>query len=112
MGRACVDCGAVLTLETGYVQRTNAKGMIYLHSVCRPCHGHRDVVLRRLRKLHPQPPAGTPCECCGRIGRLCLDHDHTTDKFRGWLCYACNTAIGLLGDNTKGVTKVLTYLGG
>jgi hypothetical protein len=112
LGKACIDCGVALTLETGYVVRTSAKGKIVLYPACRPCKSHRDVVLRRLHKLHSQPPAGTPCECCGRLGRLCLDHDHTTDAFRGWLCNACNISIGLMGDNTEGVRKALTYLGG
>ena len=29
---------------------------------------------------------------------------------RGWLCDHCNLAIGLLGDDVKGVTKALDYL--
>jgi hypothetical protein len=110
--RACVECGTTLTLETSYVQRTNAKGKVNLNSTCRPCHIHLNAAVRRLHKLHTRPPAGTPCECCGRIRRLCLDHDHKTDEFRGWLCHACNVSIGGLGDNPEGVTKALTYLGG
>ena len=38
------------------------------------------------------------------------DHDHTTNKFRGWLCYQCNSAIGNLGDSIKGLTRALEYL--
>jgi hypothetical protein len=52
------------------------------------------------------------CECCGRPPEtaLCFDHDHTTLKFRGWLCRPCNSAIGQLGDSTEGVEKALAYL--
>jgi len=39
-----------------------------------------------------------------------LDHCHTTQEFRGWLCSDCNVAIGKLGDDTQGVLKALDYL--
>jgi hypothetical protein len=101
-----------MTLETGYVNHTGVKGKVFLLSTCRPCSARRSVALRRLHKLHSQPPAGTPCECCGRLGPLHMDHDHKTDLFRGWLCRQCNLAIGMLGDNAEGVRKALVYLGG
>lgn len=53
------------------------------------------------------------CECCGKIdptGVVCLDHDHVTNVFRGWLCKRCNTAIGLLGDTLYGVLCAVDYL--
>jgi hypothetical protein len=55
------------------------------------------------------------CECCrkprtGMKSALCLDHDHTTGKFRGWLCGHCNRAIGQLGDNLTGLMRAVRYL--
>ena len=50
------------------------------------------------------------CEKCGTVEKLCYDHDHTTGFFRGVLCSSCNAAIGLLGDNIKGVEEALEYL--
>lgn len=46
----------------------------------------------------------------GRWGRFAVDHDHATGKVRGLLCHPCNTALGLLGDTTGAVRKVLAYL--
>jgi hypothetical protein len=69
----------------------------------------------RRRKGMPTPTRPEPanCECCGKsllIDGLCLDHDHVTGKFRGWLCNFCNTAIGKLGDSLAGVRRAVAYL--
>lgn len=56
---------------------------------------------------------GGKCGCCGNTQerkRLFVDHCHSTGKIRGLLCGRCNTAIGLLGDNTEGVTRAIEYL--
>lgn len=65
----------------------------------------------------PLPTRGRPplCECCGQPPShghsvLCLDHDHATGEFRGWICSACNTGIGKLGDGLKGVLNAMAYL--
>jgi len=51
------------------------------------------------------------CECCGEKPiKWCLDHDHSTHEFRGWICERCNTGLGKLGDNIEGLTKALNYL--
>lgn len=64
----------------------------------------------------PRPDA---CEVCGgtnyagngRLGvKTVFDHDHQTGKFRGWLCDACNTALGLLKDNPDTLRKLADYL--
>lgn len=63
----------------------------------------------------PSRPCPDNCEACGRpahleIRALALDHDHSTGAFRGWLCWHCNTALGLLGDCRAGLLKALDYL--
>ena len=106
-----VECGKVLTRMTGYVNSRSLKtGKLYLNSACKPCHNHRTEVVRRLKKLHPHPGAGTPCQCCGRISKLFLDHCHVTDEFRGWICRLYHTSIGCAGESQEGVQKLLTYL--
>jgi hypothetical protein len=39
-----------------------------------------------------------------------LDHCHVTGRFRGWLCHACNTGLGELGDDVASVRRALAYL--
>jgi hypothetical protein len=63
----------------------------------------------------PEPTRPMPerCECCGRTkGKkaLHIDHCHLTGVFRGWLCFRCNAAIGLLGDTTDGTRRATAYL--
>lgn len=71
------------------------------------------------RRINNEKKAGrkTPelCEICGIPGSelkrgLCFDHDHNTGNFRGWLCSRCNTALGLVSDNTETLIKMIKYL--
>jgi len=41
---------------------------------------------------------------------LAVDHNHETGKIRGLLCKNCNTAIGLLKENTDTMIKAIDYL--
>jgi hypothetical protein len=58
------------------------------------------------------------CACCGSIDPKCrwkrfaVDHDHSTGKIRGLLCFECNTGIGNLGDSIEGLQKAINYLRG
>lgn len=53
--------------------------------------------------------AGLPCEICGRTSEA-VDHNHETGEVRGFLCTACNTAIGLLRDNPQIIKAAAAYL--
>lgn len=50
------------------------------------------------------------CELCGNGGRIYFDHDHSTGKFRGWLCMQCNLALGHARDSTELLYKLIDYL--
>ena len=109
--KLCVECGKMLDSSTGYVNsKSQRTGKLYLNSACKPCHNHRVQVVAKLKQKHVQPPAGSPCECCGRVSKLFLDHSHDTDEFRGWICRECNSSIGLMGDSIEGVRKALAYM--
>lgn len=47
---------------------------------------------------------------CATGMNLAVDHDHTTGKVRALLCKNCNTAIGLLGEDTDRMAKAIEYL--
>ena len=104
----CKGCGDELEDGNRYAHRVNSK--VYRSNCCRGCKRVQVMATYYLKKQHPRPPSGTPCECCGRIAPLQLDHDHSSGAFRGFLCRSCNTSIGGLQDSTEGVAKALAYL--
>jgi len=53
----------------------------------------------------PQRPTKT-----GKIRTLSLDHDHATNKFRGFLCAPCNTALGGFRDNPETMRTAALYI--
>jgi len=81
---------------------------------CKACKLSYEKAKRDARNLAPSKPVlPSPCDCCGNLtapDQLMLDHDHTTGKFRGWLCRGCNTGLGALGDDIKGLEQALAYL--
>lgn len=69
---------------------------------------------RRSRGLpDPTRPAPSQCEGCltdRHSMALCVDHDHTTGAFRGWLCRQCNLAVGNARDSPRTLLKLADYL--
>lgn len=58
---------------------------------------------------------GSACNICGttdKIGgrHLAYDHDHTTGKFRGFLCMNCNQGLGKFFDKIELLESAITYL--
>lgn len=53
---------------------------------------------------------GEKCAICSTTTDLCVDHNHITEKVRGLLCHKCNTALGLLQDNTQYLSNAIAYL--
>ena len=60
----------------------------------------------------PRYPAPEHCEICGLRSdiSLCLDHEHFTGMFRGWLCKNCNVGLGHFRDNPEALEKAAKYL--
>ena len=107
--KRCVTCKQTFDSPDFFTKnRSNSDG---LHHECRSCVQHTTAVRRQLRKTAPY--FSDTCECCGTKSQVIhIDHDHKTLEFRGWLCGACNRAIGMLGDNIEGLQKAINYLNG
>lgn len=47
---------------------------------------------------------------CGKRRRLYIDHDHATGKFRGLLCFSCNSLLGFAKDSIQVLQASIAYL--
>ena len=70
---------------------------------------------KRKRETQASRPRPEQCELCGIFRKdlkraLCFDHDHTTGKFRGWICVRCNVALGMVKDNSELLLRMSEYV--
>jgi len=81
---------------------------------CKECKRTYTRGLRRLKKAMKYVSSkASRCEICGINSSermIVLDHCHSSERFRGWLCTKCNKGIGQLGDNIEGLRKAMLYL--
>jgi len=108
--RKCSSCYQFLSLDLFHLNGTkNASGHCYLTSRCKPCIKNRNYERGQVLKSAPPPPA--KCECCSqKTDKMTHDHVRGTITLRGFLCKTCNTGMGNLGDNLKGLLQAAVYL--
>ena len=116
--KACSKCGVVQPLD----RFCKSSGANYLRTECRDCERELGRVRRELKRTHPTPGDDHICPICkkgaaavkgagGRkSGHWCLDHDHKTNKFRGFICHTCNRALGQLQDRVDVLENAIQYL--
>ena len=113
--RTCTKCG-----KTKPLKDFGTAGS-YRRSDCKECKGALDKRVRELKKVVERPSKDYRCPVCnsssedlskyGHNGsRWCLDHDHITGLFRGWVCMKCNIGLGALQDNTQILNNAIEYL--
>ncbi len=86
-----------------YKPRRQAYGRVY----------RKAYIARRLKKKEIIAGREKPklCEICNkRGGKIVFDHDHSTGKFRGWICDHCNLALGNVFDDINILKKLISYL--
>lgn len=94
----------------------------YLRPECKKCNNILSKQRKELRKQHGNPPENYKCPICQRdeqqissgggnkSTRWVLDHNHDTNKFRGWLCHNCNMGIGAFKDDRNILQRAIEYL--
>jgi hypothetical protein len=116
--KTCRKCNLHLPMNAF----SNASGGKYKRSECRTCEKELNRIRRYLKETAPVVPKNHVCPICNRTeeqvkdiggkksGAWCLDHNHKTHKFRGWLCHQCNRALGALGDDVDKLKRAIRYL--
>jgi hypothetical protein len=124
--KRCPDCGKYKPLDEFPRNKRMRDGR---HAYCKPCHnargreskerlygGNRHYHLKRRygigaaefdRLVRDQRGV---CSICGRSNPEHVDHDHTTGRVRGILCFNCNGGLGQFGDDTERLVRAQLYL--
>tara|TARA_B100000902_G_scaffold112493_1_gene113703 strand:+ start:244 stop:690 length:447 start_codon:yes stop_codon:yes gene_type:complete len=120
-GHVCIKCNTYKETSEFPFRETVGTSR---RSICRDCTAIHTRVVKELKQQYPKPlDPNYSCPCCDKIeeelkeyGRWqdksvwVLDHDHSTNTFRGWICNNCNNALGRFEDNTETLDRVITYL--
>ena len=114
--KVCAKCKKDLSL----FEFAKANGN-YPRSECRSCGKKQAHIREELKRQHEKPDNDYNCPVCkrgfqdieylgNRKGGWCLDHDHKTGEFRGWLCHDCNKALGFFKDDVVLLQSAIHYL--
>lgn len=101
-----------------------ASGANYLYYECKECTRKHSKVRKTLREQNPLTnPKSHICPICERTfndvfgsgGRhlksgWVMDHDHVTEKYRGYICHSCNRGLGMFQDDPKILRNAANYL--
>jgi len=114
--KSCRKCGRDLPLSAF---RWRGEGTVKkrVNIDCKECVAADDRIRTTLRRT--APPVPDVCDICGKPPtspyksqhrKLCLDHNHKTGEFRGWLCDSCNVALSRFNDDVSILKKAIKYL--
>ena len=128
----CKSCDTTKPIDDFYLRN---KTSMVRHSTCKECDkkrvkenhdpvAYRNAELQRRYGITQQDyevmiaEQNNQCAICNTTepggrhdrGYFVVDHCHTTGKVRKLLCNNCNTALGLVGDNTHILQSMIEYL--
>jgi hypothetical protein len=123
----CLDCDEIKPLDAFPGNSASSDGR---HWYCLPCHHKRGIESdtrlhgstrdRHLKRRYGLTAAdvaamievqGGLCAICeGPLERPHVDHDHTTGRVRGILCFNCNAGLGKFQDNLAVMAAAVEYL--
>ena len=118
--KVCIKCDARKPIEQFATRDRGA----YHRTECKQCAQAAAKLLKKLRNENDPPPEGYTCPIClgsadevkGVGGKnnstWCLDHNHDTKEFRGYLCHKCNRGLGAFDDDIEKLERAMEYLNG
>jgi len=115
--KRCVKCKQI----KNYDCFPKANGASYPRAECKECNKRLSQQRKKHREEQGEPPEDHRCPICllseqeiGRIGGnagvWCVDHNHKTNKFRGYLCHRCNRGLGCFWDDLGRLIRAVGYL--
>ncbi len=114
--KTCGDCGREFPNTSEFFRRTTFK--YHAKGRCLKCEVVRARELTTRRKYgisfseYQTMFVDAWCKICGSRERLVLDHCHKTNRKRGVLCSDCNTALGMMHDDSNLFRRAAEYLDG
>ena len=116
--RECRECQVEKPID-----RYEKTGHGYVRKICMSCRSKRKRIKRIPRQfgvtfqelLIIKEKQDYKCAICGvheenTTKALAVDHDHRTNKVRGYLCNNCTRGIGLLKDDVEVLKSAIEYL--
>lgn len=113
----CRGCEQSKPMSEWLIRAATTDGFSFRCRNCMRRHG-RDTHLARTYGLTDDDVEGLLAQqnglCAICLGRpaVHIDHDHSTGKIRGMLCFRCNAALGQLGDDVDVIRRAADYLEG
>lgn len=112
--RICSDCRIEKPLSEFSMDTT------YVRSKCKSCVSKHNKIANLLKKQYPKPPKDYACPICDMTQEMmkqkgyvrvswCLDHDHDTNEFRGYICHLCNTGLSNFQDDPEILKRAYEY---
>lgn len=116
--RKCRTCK--LTKGIKHFVKELKPGLKWMPSDCLECERKRQKARWKMKSEDITRPRPDHCEVCkvqrcnGKRGRkrirICCDHCHVSNLFRGWICDDCNHILGLAKDSPRRLHQLATYL--
>ena len=116
--KVCSKCGTDKPLAAYSFH----SGGSYLRTECKSCTNHMTRIRKDIRSIYGMPDDNYCCPICLKTsedvagsggksaGSWVVDHCHSSDKFRGWLCHKCNRSLGGFEDNVDMMKRAIAYL--
>ena len=116
--KVCSKCGTDKPLAAYSFH----SGGSYLRTECKSCTNHMTRIRKDIRSIYGMPDDDYCCPICLKTsedvagsggksaGSWVVDHCHSSDKFRGWLCHKCNRSLGGFEDNVDMMKRAIAYL--
>ena len=79
-------------------------------SRCRSCKQQQARLRAAFKREHPVPPPGICPMCLKHTEVWHIDHCHTTDEARGYICTNCNLGLGHFDDDISFLERAVAWL--